>query len=169
MTYMCSSNHTQNWTSIQYWQAIFYRLCHNPNFAHIIPDLMITVGHRTFSEQIASMSCHSLDYPDTFSVQSTQYSIAQFKHLYLTSILFTGLGCTVVAVTVSTMVLEAALGGPSIHQLHRPQWFSSCTSAAHLLIVVYTCIYCSIRQHTLLQYWYIIHVHVVGWKRIQNN
>ena len=36
-------------------------------------DLMITVGHWTFSGQIASMSCHSLDYPDAFSVQSMQY------------------------------------------------------------------------------------------------
>ena len=67
-------------------------------------DLMITVGHRTFSGEIASMSCHSPDYPDTFSVQSMQHSIA------LTSILFTSLGCTVVAVTVSTIVLEAGLG-----------------------------------------------------------
>jgi hypothetical protein len=65
-----------------------------------VTDLMITVGHRTFSGQMGCMSCHSLVYPDTFSVQSLQHSIAQFRRYCLTSILFTTLGCTAVAVTV---------------------------------------------------------------------
>ena len=59
------------------------------------------------NSQYARMSCHSLDYPDTLIfVQSIQHSIAQCP----TSILFTTLGCTVVAITVSTMTLEADLG-----------------------------------------------------------
>ena len=41
-----------------------------------ISDLMITIGHRTFSGQIGQMSYHSLACPDTFSVQPLQQSRA---------------------------------------------------------------------------------------------